>query len=127
MRRSIATGIGAAIVLALATVAQAQVVNPNKVAWDAPDHAITLRYELGYFLSGAAAPVQTVSVPVASVTPVASSFEAALPRPVLGAFVARMKACGAAAGGGEVCSEWSEASPGFLVSPRAIVDLRLVP
>ena len=127
MRRLVQAGLMAMVLLGAAG-AQAQTVNPSKFQWEASDHVITARYEVGYFLAGAAAPVQTASIAVAAVTAVdADTFETGVPRPVLGVFVAKMKACGVAAGGGEVCSEWSEASPSFLVSPRAIVGLRHEP
>jgi len=113
--------------LALAATASAQVVNPTKLAWTASDHAITTRYEVGYFLGTATSPVQTASIPVASTTPVGAEYQAALPRPVLGAFTAKMKACGTAVPSGEVCSEWSNATEGFTLSPRATAGVRLVP
>lgn len=116
------------VVILSATWAQAQVVNPSKVAWDTSDHAITTRYEAGYFMGTATSPVQTASIPVAQVTALdADSYETGLPRPVLGNFTLKLKACGAAAGGGEVCSDWSNATDPFLVSPRTIAALRLVP
>jgi hypothetical protein len=111
----------------LSGVASAQAVNPSKFLWEAPDHAITTRYEVGYFLAGATNPVQTASIPVASVAAVGESYETAVPRPVLGSFTAKLKACGAAAGGGEVCSDWSNATDPFSLSPRGIAGLRLVP
>lgn len=112
----------------LTGTAWAQMVNPSKIEWDTSDHGITTRYEVGYYMTGAPSPVQTVSVPVAAVTGVdADTFNTPLPRPVLGNFTARMKACGAAAGGGEVCSEWSAASDPFSLSPRVLAALRLVP
>ena len=125
MRRQLATCILAC--LCVATAASAQTVNPSKLAWEASDHAITTRYEVGYFLGSAEAPVQTAAIPVASVSPAGPSYEAALPRPVLGNFTAKLKACGSAAGGGEVCSDWSNATAPFSLSPRAIAGLRLAP
>lgn len=124
MRRQLATCILACLVTATAA---AQTVNPSKVAWEAPDHSLTARYELGYFMGTASLPVQTVTIAVADVTPAGPSFEAALPRPVLGNFTAKLKACGTAVGGGEVCSDWSNSTDPFTLSPRATVGLRLVP
>ena len=113
--------------LALVGTAHAQAVNPGKFAWEAPDHSITTRYEVGYFMGAATSPVQTASIPVAAVVAVGESYETLVPRPVLGQFTAKLKACGAAAGGGEVCSDWSNATDPFLLSPRGIAGLRLVP
>lgn len=120
-------GLLAAALVVLATTASAQVVNPNKIAWTAADHAITTAYDVGYFLGTATTPVQTARIPVASTTPVGAEYQATLPRPVLGSFTAKMRACGTAVPSGEVCSDWSNATEGFTLSPRATAGVRLVP
>lgn len=109
--------------------AEAQTVNPSKVAWDytASEHAAISKYQLGYFMGGAE-PFQTVDIAKGSVSPVGTgSYETPLPRPILGTFTAKLRAVAVAAGGGEVASEWSNATTPFSLSPLPIVGLRLVP
>lgn len=124
MRRLVQTGLATMILLG-ATLAQAQTVNPRFVEFQSPDHAIVTRYEVGYFLPGAPSPVQTVSIPQAAwVTQPEGYWRHALPRPVLGSFTAKARAFGAAAGGGEVASDWSNDSGPFSLSPVAPAGLR---
>jgi hypothetical protein len=110
----------ASLVLTGAAAAElkAQTVNPSKIAWDAADHAITTRYEVGYFMPGATAPVQVASIAPSVVAAVGTGYETALPRPVMGTYAARLKACAAVEGGTEVCSDWSNSTDPFLFSPR---------
>ena len=104
---------------AVVSFAQPPVVNPTVIQWDAPDHAITTRYEIGYFFPGAVSPFTTVSVDKASVTSLdADTFTASLPKPILGTFVAEMKACGTGADSTEVCSDWSDISNSFKLTPK---------
>lgn len=112
----------------VAAEAQAM-VNPTKVLWDADaeDRAVTTRYELGYFVADAVAPVQTVSIALSATAPSGASWQAALPKAALGLFTVRLKACGAAAGGGEVCSDWSNATDPFRLTPKPPVTVRTVP
>ena len=54
--------------LILPSMAAAQTtVNPKTLEWTASDHAITSKYELGFFLGTATDPFQTVDIPVAAV------------------------------------------------------------
>lgn len=116
-----------AVLVAVAGVASAQTVNPSRVEWETEDHAITARYEVGYYLAGAASPVQTASIAKTAVVASGAAYTAPLPRPVLGAFVAKMRACAPDVSGSEVCSEWSDASGPFVLSPRRIVGLKVAP
>jgi len=118
------------LLLGMCGDATAQTVNPSRIAWDyAPaEHAQVSRYQLGYWLTGAAEPFTTAEIVKAAVLPEdADSWITAMPRPVLGTFTARLKACQPVAGGGEVCSDWSNATDPFALSPPAIVGVRLVP
>jgi hypothetical protein len=119
----------AAMFVMAASVAQAQVVNPTGLAWDddVANRTVTTRYDVGYFFGTATAPVQTVSVPIASTTGSGTAWQTTLPRPVLGTFTAKMKACGAAVPSGEVCSDWSNATAPFVLTPKAPVNPRPVP
>ncbi len=129
MRRQIVSCILAWLVLA--GVASAQTVNPSKFLWTetADDHAITTRYELAYFYGTATAPVQTISIPVANVTAEGAEWSHPVMRPVLGVFTAKLKACAATAFvvGGELCSDWSQATSPFSLSLRVPAALRLQP
>ncbi|MDD5366949.1 MAG: hypothetical protein PHR30_16550 [Gallionellaceae bacterium] len=111
--------------LLLARPAQAQtIVNPTQVTFESPDHALAIGYDLGYYLSGAASPVQTVRVPVASVTG-EGTYSILLSKPLLGQnLILKARTVATASGGGEITSEWSEPSNAFTfapVVPRALV------
>ena len=104
----------------LPSIAQSQtVVNPKILEWTAPDHAITSKYEVGYFLGSATDPFQTVDIPVSAVIAGTGIYTTGLPRPALGNFTAKLKACGTAAGGGAICSDWSNATGPFVLNPAA--------
>lgn len=125
MKRVVMAVIAAVV---FAATAEAQSVNPSKFAWehDAESRSVTTHYEIGYFLAGASTPVQSIEVPVGSTTSVSGqTYETLVPRPVLGVFSARAKACGTAVGGSVVCSEWSNSTDPFALSPRAIAALRI--
>jgi len=100
---------------------QAQTVDPTKIAWDYPalDHVQLTNYNFGFWLEGATDPVQTVDIPTAQCTPIAGGYETAMPRPVLGRYVARLRACNAS-----TCSDWSNVTDPFLLRPRPPVNLR---
>lgn len=116
----------AAVFVLVASIAQAQAVNPKFIEFTSADHAIVTRYELGYFAIGATAPVQTVSIPKSEFTAQADSYlRTALPRPVFGNFVLKARAFAPAVGGGEVDSGWStDQTLPFVLSPMAPVGLR---
>ena len=107
--------------LALPSLAAAQSpTNPVALQFDHADIAITTRYEVGYFLADAVAPVQTVSVLTAAVTGTGTTNrEILLSKPALGTFTAKLRAVGAAAGGGEAISPWSGPTVPFVFSPLA--------
>jgi lysozyme family protein len=107
--------------------AQTPVKNPTGLAWQelAADHALTTRYEVGYWLTGGASPVQTVNVPVASVTPSGAEFTMALPRPALGTYTATLRACADATP--TLCSDWSNATVPFSLTLRAPATLAARP
>lgn len=107
------------------TIASAQVVNPRTVQFDheLESYNLTTTYKLGYFLSGATDPVQEVNIPRTAVVgggPYTTNF----PRPILGNFVAKMRACG---GIPEICSPWSNESNSFIISPLAPVIREILP
>ena len=111
------------LMMAMASAAGAQTVNPPKIYFDHDDRAITTTYDIGYFLGAAPAPVQTVSVPVASTVPDGTSWQTPLPRPVLGTYTAKMRACGDSPSG-SVCSPWSDPSGPFSLTPKTPVNVR---
>ena len=111
--------------LLVASCASAQVVlNPGHVEYTpSTDHAQLTKYVMGFFLSGAALPVQTGDLPI--VTPGSTgTVLQALPFavPVAGlVYTARMQACINA-----VCSDWSADSNQFARSPGGIVGVPAV-
>lgn len=62
MRRLILSVCCLLAVMPLYASAQTVPVNPTEIAFDSPDHAIITDYEVGYFLAGATAPVQSQKV-----------------------------------------------------------------
>lgn len=100
--------------------AQAPPVNPVGVAFDSPDHARAIRYEIGYFIGTATSPFQTQLVPVASVggTP-AAGLTALFSRPAFGNFTVKVKLVALSATNAEVASAWSDATVPFVFSPLA--------
>lgn len=122
----------AVFLLGLVVTASAQVVNPSLIEFQSPDHAIVTRYEIGYFAGTATAPTQTVSVPKAEFTSQPDSYwRHALPRPVLGSYVAKVRAYApddsTPATTDELASVWSDPSGPFSLLPSAPAGLRAVP
>jgi hypothetical protein len=117
-----------ALLVLLAAPAFGQTVNPRFVEFQSADHSIVTRYEIGYFLVGATSPVTTVSLPQAEWASQPDAYwRHALPRPVLGNYVAKAQAWAPippAAGGGEIGSGWSDPTGPFSLSPLAPVGLR---
>lgn len=95
--------------------------NPTKAVFTvSPDHASVTRYELGFFLPGAAAPVQVSDIGTG--TPTAGELEKPLPSfPIGVTYEAKVKAWA-----NSVDSEWSPASNLFNRGPLAPTDLRVV-
>lgn len=118
----------ALLFLLAATVASAQTLsNPRNVAWDYPpeDHERITRYELGYYLTGAADPYTTVDIAKASVTAEdPDSWRATLPRPAFGNFTARLRAHFTEAGGTAGVTQWSDPTGPFSLSPPIPAGLR---
>lgn len=118
------------ILLLIAATARAQMVNPNAFEFTSVDHSVVTRYEVGYFLVGATAPVQTVSLPKAEFEVVPGTpiyYRHALPRPVFGNFILKAQAYAPAAPTGEIGSGWSaDASAPFSLSPLAPAGPRTV-
>ena len=98
--------------------AQAQsVVNPTQALFESTDHNLAVAYDLGYYLSGAASPVQTVRVPVASVAG-GPTYSILLSKPLLGQnLTLKARLIATAAGGGEITSDWSDPSNPFSFLP----------
>lgn len=112
-----------ALILLFASMAQAQTANPSKVAWDYPtaEHATLTKYVFGFYLPGGTDPVQLVDILPSAATPIANGYEAAMPRPVVGTYIARLRACI-----DTTCSDWSNATDPFLLTPRVPANLRPV-
>lgn len=109
------------VLLALGTgVASAQnIVNPRQVQFTSEDHALAIRYELGYYLPGATDPAQIVPVPIAQVTGT-GTYSILMSKPLLGAnLLLKVRLVATAAAGGEVMSPWSDPSDPFDLTPLA--------
>ena len=105
--------------VAVSAMAQTPVNNPTIIQWDAEDHAITSRYEVGYTFIGAVDPFLTVFINKTDTTAIdADTFSATFAKPALGTFVAKMRACGTGADSVEVCSDWSDISNSFKFTPK---------
>ena len=107
------------LLLASVSCAWAQmVVNPTKVEYSvSADHASVTRYQLGWFLMGAIAPVQTADLPVVA-PDLAGKVVQPLPSVPIAAgtvYVARIKAWA-----GTIESEWSADSNPFTRGPSAV-------
>lgn len=123
-------GVAGLLVGTLAAPAAAQ-TNPSWLEVQpasAAEHAIVSHYDIGFWLAGATAPVQVVSVPQTAWSAQPGAWwRTAMPRPVFGAFTARAKACAPAAGSGTSCSDWSVATDPFTLSPKPPATARTVP
>lgn len=115
------------ILVGVAVNAYPQSLNPSKVAWDHDDFARTGTYELGYYLAGATEPLQIVTIPKTSVTPVGISYETPLPRPVFGTFTSRLRACAFDVSNVTVCSDWSNATAPYVLGPLVPANLAVRP
>lgn len=115
MRRLILAALFFAL-LGLASAAVAQTVkNPTTVVFTvSTDHASITKYELGFFLAGAAEPVQVADLGTAA--PAAdNTLSRPLPTFPLGVtYVARVRAYA-----GTITSDWSAESNPFYRSPAA--------
>lgn len=118
------TAIAGTLALILVpSICSAQVIsNPSRFLFmhDPQSRSETDTYKVGYFAVGASAPVHIVDVPKSSTISEGSEFSGSLPRPALGTWVIRLQACS-----GNLCSEWSNASDPFGLSPRPPVALRV--
>lgn len=103
-------------VLVAASALAQSVVNPTRVNFTpSPDDAVVTRYEIGYFLIGAASPffVYDLNRPTCSPT-----CDLPLPaKPAFGNFVAKVRAFGVDQAGQPVASVWSEDSNPFDLLP----------
>jgi len=110
-------GVLFAVVALWPLTAQAQVVNPTQVTFESTDHDLAVAYDLGYYLSGAASPVQTVRVLVASVAG-GPTYSILLSKPLLGQdLTLKARLVATAVEGGEIASDWSEPSNSFTFAP----------
>jgi len=112
MRR---TMCAAALLLACASFAFAQPVsNPTKVAFTVSvDHAQLTSYTIGYFLVGAASPVQSATLPLGTPDAQQDVEQPINSTPLgFGVYVAKVKA-----NAGAVSSEWSAPSNEFARVP----------
>jgi hypothetical protein len=101
--------------------------NPSTVRWEHDDFARTSTYELGYYLVGATEPVQTVVIPKVNVSPSGVSYETLLPRPVFGTFVSKLRACAIDVSNATVCSDWSNTTANYILSPLVPANLVVRP
>ena len=104
-----------ALVLACAACASAQPVsNPTKVAFTVSvDHAQLTSYTIGYFLVGAASPVQSATLPLGTPDAQQDVEQPINSTPLgFGVYVAKVKA-----NAGAVSSEWSAPSNEFARVP----------
>jgi hypothetical protein len=92
------------------------VVNPQTAEYvPSADHPIIVRYEIGYFYQGAAAPFFTADFGKPACSPICSN---PLPaKPAFGQFTAKIKAWAVDFGGTQIASEWSEVSNPFDLLP----------
>lgn len=98
-----------------ATLAEAQVTkNPTRAEFTvSPDHASVTRYELGFFLPGAAAPVQVSDIGTGA--PSGTTLDRPLPSYPIGVvYVAKVRAWA-----GSFESDWSAESNQFARGPLA--------
>ena len=111
MKRALLLAI---FVLGFAVYAGAQpVVNPAKVAFvPSADHALVDTYDLGYFATGASAPIQQVAIAKSALTPVASEYQFIFPRLLFGVYTVKLRACATVN-----CSDWAEADKQADVRP----------
>jgi hypothetical protein len=100
--------------------AQAPVKNPTTaVLTVSPDHADITRYELGFFLVGAAEPVQVADIGTG--TPVNGELSKPLPSYPIGVtYVAKARAYA-----GTMASSWSPASNSFFREPAPPVGVAI--
>lgn len=116
------TSLFALLLLVLGgTFASAQTVNPRQFQFDHDDYALTDTYEVGYYMPGGTLPVQTVVVAKTAIPP-AIPYTGALPRPILGTYFVKLRACA-----GTLCSGWSNATEQFVFAPLVPVNLAVLP
>lgn len=110
MKRMLLAVVG---VLLVASSAQAQTVkNPTTAVFTvSADHAVVTKYELGFFMSGAAEPVQVADLGTGA--PAGESLTRPLPSfPIGVTYVAKVRAYA-----GAIASDWSAESNPFFRTP----------
>jgi hypothetical protein len=112
--------IAAILVILCATGVQAQQVsNPDTVTFTSTDHATITEYRIGYFLPGAASPVQEASIGTGTVTGTGDIECIINTRPLtFGTYTAKVRAVA-----GEYSSAWSDPSAPFLRVPQTPAGL----
>lgn len=110
-----------------ANVSPQSLINPSQLVFNHDDFARTSTYELGYYLVGAEAPIQTVVIPKTSVALAGVEYATSLPRPVFGTFVTRLRACAVDVNNAPICSPWSNTTNSFSLLPLAPVNAVIRP